>query len=141
MEKQACDFLAEIAAAVVLADGRLNGKERRALVRLDSLGLGSVSGLVCQEVARCNPGAGDVRVPCAWLRDRGPAVACRIVAALAELAACDGELTPEEIRTVQSVAGLLGLRAVDARILLNAAIVSHGRVAADLHALPVGLAS
>jgi hypothetical protein len=155
MEKHARDFLAEIVAAVVAADGRINVRERRFLPRLDALGLGSVSSLVCRELDRASgrsvdatgnrarsrkrqkavgPSA-DLRVPCAWLRDRGPVVAGRIVAALAELAACDGELTPEEIQTVLGVASLLGLRPVDARVLLNGAIVSHGRCHPESHAM------
>jgi DnaJ-domain-containing protein 1 len=111
-------LLARLAAAVITADGRITTGELEALARLDNLGLGRLSGLVEEETRRSVEWPVDYGATCALLRERLPDAAPVIVAALAELAAADGELSEAELKLLGDAAARLGLAPAETHHIL-----------------------
>jgi DnaJ-domain-containing protein 1 len=107
-------LIARLAAAVMIADGRITPNECDAAMQLDDLGLGPLSQFVEEEVERAMSCPIDVAVTCAGLADANPQAAAVILTALAQVAACDRTLSPPEIEVLTTMAEHLGLSVEDA---------------------------
>jgi DnaJ-domain-containing protein 1 len=111
-------LIAQLAVAVIAADGRIAADEVTALGCLNNLGLGRLSELVEEEMRSAVHRPIDVRAACALLRERLPAAAPVILAALATLAAADGDLSERELDMLGDAASQLGLAPAEAQHIL-----------------------
>lgn len=119
-------LIARLAVAVMVADGRITCAEHDALERLDELGLGPLSDLAEEEIQRAVDQPIDLGETCAGLANASPEAATVIVALLAEIAASDRSLSPEELDVVSTVATLLGLGPDESLRILSAAAAEYG---------------
>jgi uncharacterized tellurite resistance protein B-like protein len=133
MEHDPRRLIARLAAAVMVADGRVTAAECDALERLDTLGLGPLSRLAGEEIERATHEPIDVPAACKGLASAiSPQAAAVILAALAEIAASDLSVSPAELNTINTVATLLGLTPPEAAQIVNAAMAAYGaNMAAD----------
>jgi DnaJ-domain-containing protein 1 len=115
-------LIARLAVAVVAADARITTAELAALGRLDGLGLGSLAGVVREELERAAHEPVDVRATCALLPPLGEEGAALLLTALAELVAIDRLLAPREREVFSTVADHLGVDPAAAARILEAAI-------------------
>ncbi len=125
MEAEPRRSIAQLAVAVMTADGRITPSEKEASRRLDALGLGPLSALVDEEILRAMREPIDVPAACAALAGV-PQAAPMIVAALADLAVCDRELAASEIEILALVATKLGLTTAQAAETIKSAVWNAG---------------
>ena len=133
MEKDLPRLVAQLAAAVILADGRVTADEMDELGLLDELGLGTLSGLAEEEMRSALQRPIDVRAACRLLREQLPDAAPTILAALASIAASDEDLSEAELEVLAEVASDLGLASVETERILDAVF----RLAEPATAAPV----
>jgi len=125
MEQDVRRVIAELAMAVLTANGRISAAVWRALERLDALGFGPISSLCKAELPRSGDPLKEWERICTKLafldvRDRAA-----IVGALAEIAASDDHVCGREIERVNRVACLLGLPIQYAVSSLNSAVTKR----------------
>ncbi len=113
-------LVAQLAAGVILADGRVTADEMDELGLLDELGLGTLSGLVEEEMRGAPQRPIDVRTTCRLLREQFPDAAPTILAALAAIAAADQDLSEAELEVLAEVGSDLGLAPPEAERILDA---------------------
>jgi DnaJ-domain-containing protein 1 len=124
--------IARLAVAVMGADrpigptelAALEGlgvEEMPAIRQLDCLGLGPLAEVAWEEARRAVRTPVDVDAVCAALRVTGPRAASTILAALAEVAASDGAMSPAEVETLVRIAAGLGVPVAEARRMVAAA--------------------
>ena len=118
-----------LAVAVMTADGRISAEECEAIQRFDDLGLGPLCDVAEEEIERAAEGPVDIRATCAGLAAAGPRAASVILAALADVAASDRKISPNELEVLDEVASLLGLSRAEARDVVNLAAEAHHAVA------------
>ena len=75
MESDTRRLLAQLAVAVIAADGRVTSSELEAVARLDDLGLGGLSTLVEEELRAAAQRRIDLGATCRLLRERVPEAA------------------------------------------------------------------
>ena len=100
--------IARLVAAMMVADRRLAMAEIDAADRLDRFGLGTLSGLVREEVERATRMPIELEQPCAVVRASGPALVGTVLSILADVAASDGGIDDDERRVFGAIAGRLG---------------------------------
>lgn len=122
MEGDPRRLLAQLAVAVIAADGRVTTSELEAVARLDDLGLGRLSTLVEEELRSAAQRRVDVAATCRLLRERVPDAAPVILAALAQLAASDRALAESELDLLGQAAGALGLSQAEAQEVLSSVL-------------------
>lgn len=125
MEQDVRQRIAEIARAVLTANGRVSTAERRALARLDALGLGSISTLCEAEPLAVGDQSVEWQQACAELARLDARDRAAILSALAEIAASDDYVCSREIEAVSRIARLLGLPSRRAVASLNSAITNR----------------
>ncbi len=118
--------IARLAAAVMAADARVTTSELAAVTKLVRLGLGSLEGPTREELARCVHEPIDVAPACAALIEAYPDAGPTILAALAEIAASDGQLDPRELALLASIGEALGVPPPVVHHLVEAAAVAAG---------------
>jgi DnaJ-domain-containing protein 1 len=122
MEADPRRLLAQLAVAVIAADGRVTTSELEAVARLDDLGLGRLSALVEEELRSATHRRIDLGATCRLLRERVPDAAPVILAALAQLAASDRALAESELALLGQAASGLGLSSADAQEILSSVL-------------------
>lgn len=122
MEADPRRLLAQLAVAVIAADGRVTTSELEAVARLDDLGLGRLSALVEEELRSAAHRRIDLAATCRLLRERVPDAAPVILAALAQLAASDRALAESELALLGQAASGLGLSSADAQDILSSVL-------------------
>jgi DnaJ-domain-containing protein 1 len=113
-------LVAQLAAAVILADGRVTSGELEELSLLDCLGLGRLSNLAAEEIRSAVHQPIDVRAACCHLRAQLPDAAPTILGALAAIAAADQNVSEPETKLLADVASELGLAPAEAERILGA---------------------
>ena len=113
-------LVAQLAAAVILADGRVTSGELDELGLLDMLGLGTLSGLAEEEMRSAVHRPIDLRAACRLLREQLPDAAPTILGALAAVAASDRDLSEAELELLAEIASELGLAPAEADRILDA---------------------
>jgi DnaJ-domain-containing protein 1 len=113
-------LVAQLAAAVILADGRATSDELEELTLLDRLGLGRLSTLAAEEIRSAGHRPIDVRAACGHLRAQLPDAAPTILGALAAIAAADQTVSEPETKLLAEVASELGLAPAEAERILSA---------------------
>jgi DnaJ-domain-containing protein 1 len=122
MEADPRRLLAQLAVAVIAADGRVTSSELEAAARLDDLGLGRLSALVEEELRSAAHQRIDLGATCRLLRERVPEAAPVILAALAQLAVSDRALAESELDLLGEAASGLGLSQADAQEILSSVL-------------------
>ena len=117
--------IVRLAVAVTVADGQITPAERDTLERLDHLGLGALSGIVDEEIARAMCEPVDIHTVCSGLVAAGPQVGAVIVAALAAIAASDHSLAVVELETLGAIALQLGLVPEETEAIVTAAVDAY----------------
>lgn len=136
MEGDPRRLLAQLAVAVIAADGRVTTSELEAVARLDDLGLGRLSTLVEEELRSAAHRRIDLAATCRLLRERVPDAAPVILAALAQLAASDRALAEGELDLLGQAAAALGLSQAEAQEVLSSALSGPARSAEPPAAAP-----
>jgi DnaJ-domain-containing protein 1 len=113
-------LVAQLAAAVIVADDRVTAGELEELGLLDCLGLGGLSGLAEEEMRSAVHRPIDVGTACRLLRTELPDAAPTILGALAAIAAADQEVSEPEMKLLADVASGLGLAPAEAERILAA---------------------
>lgn len=113
-------LVARLAAAVILADGRVTSGEMDDLGLLDNLGLGTLSRLAEEEMRSAVHRPIDVLAVCRLLREQLPDAAPTILGALAAVAASDQDLSEAELELLAELASELGLAPTEADRILDA---------------------
>jgi len=102
--------LAQLAVAVMTADGRVNQFEIAAVSRLESLGLGSLAQVVQNEMESVVQGTAiDVVGSCEALGSLRPEWAAAILSTLASIATSDREVSIPEVETLTAIGLGFGL--------------------------------
>ncbi|MCC6765679.1 MAG: TerB family tellurite resistance protein [Deltaproteobacteria bacterium] len=124
--------IARLAAAVMAADARVTSAEIAAAAGLVRLGLGALEPATRDELARAVDGPIDVGAACAVLLDAYPDGGGTILAALADIAASDGELDPREVALLGRIGDALDVApAIVAHVVRTAAAVTGASVLAE----------
>jgi hypothetical protein len=113
-------LVARLAAAVIVADGRVTAGELGELDLLDCLGLGRLSDLAEEEMRSAVRQPIDVHIACRLLRTQLPDGAPTILGALAAIAAADQEVSEPEMKLLADVASGLGLTPAEKEQILAA---------------------
>jgi len=93
---------------------------------LDGLGLGPISEQAQQEIQRARHAPIDLVSACGPLVSASPQAMATIMATLAELAACDGDVSAAEVRVIERVAECLGFDRAQLPHLLESAVLTPG---------------
>jgi tellurite resistance protein len=130
-------LIVRLAVAVMAADSCVRCGELQALERLDELGLGPVFHLAEEEFERARARPVDLRETCEAIvgRSRHPCVL--VFAALAGIAASDGEVSTEERAVLATIAAFLGIASDEAAHIIGAATLSAQRPEAGARVEPV----
>jgi len=123
-------LVARLAAAVMIADGRITESEMAAVERLEDLGLGSLTSLVQAEIKRAMRQPIDLAATIADLGAVAPESAALVVSGLAQIATSDRELSQREVDVLTAIAGGLGLSEMETVHLIRAAAEGTGAGAA-----------
>jgi DnaJ-domain-containing protein 1 len=121
------ELMAQLAAAVMVADGRVTEPELCALDRLDDMGLGPLSSAVDRQIDLATRMPLDARRAASGLARLAPRAGEIVFSALAGLAASDGDLSPRELEVLGVVAAGFGLDVPEATALIRSAVASLGR--------------
>ncbi len=113
-------LLARLAAAVMVADGRITDSEVSAVERLERLGLGPLTTLVEAEIERATHEPIDLAATIDELGEIAPEAAALVVSGLAQVATSDRDLSSHEIDVLTAVAAGLGLSEPEAAQLIGA---------------------
>jgi uncharacterized tellurite resistance protein B-like protein len=127
------ELIARLAAAVMVADGRVTQSEIAAVDHLRKLGLGPLGPAVENEMQRAAHGAIDAAATAAELAEIVPRAGDVIVAALADIAAADGELSPGELEVLSTVCAVLGVDDLEAAHIVRSAASAYGAAVANEH--------
>lgn len=125
------ELIARLAAAVMIADGRISDAELRAVDHLCELGLGPLSTFVDAEVQRATRTPIDVAGTTAALAALAPQAGNMVVSALADIAASDHELSRREIEVLSVVAEVLGIDGTEAAHAIRSAAARYGASIGD----------
>ncbi|MCC6849667.1 MAG: TerB family tellurite resistance protein [Deltaproteobacteria bacterium] len=121
--------IARLAAAVMVADARVPSSELSAVAGLTRLGLGTLESATHGELARAVDEPIDVGAACAVLLDAYPDAGGTILAALADIAAGDGELDPREVAVLGRIGDALDVApAIVAHVVRTAAAAAGASV-------------
>lgn len=115
-------IIARLAVAVMAADGRITPTELDATRRLEDLGLGHLSDFVDDEIRIAMAIPVDVEQACVALGPLNRSAAVVLLAAMADVAASDEEVTENELAVLRKIARCLGLSSEDASVVLNQAL-------------------
>lgn len=127
--------LARLAAAVMAADARVTTSEIAAVSELVRLGLGTLETATREELALAAKDPIDVDAACAALLAVYPEGGETILAALADIAASDGELDPREIALLGRIGDALGVvPSVVAHVVRSAAAAAGASVLREVRA-------
>jgi DnaJ-domain-containing protein 1 len=129
-------LVAQLAVAVIVADGRVTTGELEELGLLDCLGLGRLSGLAEEEMRNAVNRPIDVRAACGLLREQLPDAAPTILGTLAAIAAADEDVSEPERKLLAEVASELGLAPAEAERILAAVFQAVGLEAPPEPAAP-----
>ena len=113
---------ARLAAAIMIADGRITESEVVALGRLRGLGLGALEPRVQVEIERAMREPIDLVGTIAALGSVAPQSAALLVSGLTHIAASDRDLSPRELQVLTAVGEGLGLSAAQTGDLIRDAI-------------------
>jgi uncharacterized tellurite resistance protein B-like protein len=120
--------IARLAAAVLVADGRITSTEIASLPSLVRLGLGALEEPIREALARARQVPIDVGTVCDELGRAYPEACVPVLAALAEIAVSDGELVESEAALLATIAERLGVDAALARQIVRRAVEVAGVV-------------
>ncbi len=124
------ELIPRLAAAVLIADGRVSEAERCAVDQLRALGLGSLSTSVDAEVARATRVPIDVARTASALARLAPRAGTVIVSSLAHIAASDHDLSRRELEVLGVIADAFDLSGPETdQIIRAAAEACHADVA------------
>jgi tellurite resistance protein len=125
------ELIARLAAAVMVADGHVTQSEIAAVDHLRDLGLGPLGPAVEHEMQRATRVPIDAAAAAAELAEIVPRAGDVIVAALADIAASDGELSPRELAVLSTVCAVLGVDDLEAAHILRSAASAYGATVAS----------
>lgn len=117
--------VARLAAAVMVADGRLERRELEASSVLDVLGLGGLTPFVREELEHLRERPIDVDEACHQLGGMHPQAAATLIGALAQVAVADGAVADEEMRMLDAIGRRLGLGSDEIRAVVESAARGH----------------
>lgn len=113
-------LVARLAAAVMIADGRVSATEAAAVQRLEELGFGPLRPLVQSEIERATHQPIDLAATVSEFGDVAPEFAALIVSGLAHIATSDHDLADRELDVLTFIADGLGLDDADSAQIIRA---------------------
>jgi DnaJ-domain-containing protein 1 len=115
-------LMARLAAAIMIADGRITESEVSAVARFKELGLGALEPRVQAEIERATREPIDLVATIAELGRVAPQSAAVLVAGLAHIAGSDGDLSARELQVLTAIGEGLGLSALDTADVIRSAV-------------------